>query len=54
MADPPLYLNLATGRALVGIWSLKFYAGNRNVKVNKGITAWIAKSSVLKEGFSFA
>jgi len=53
MADLPLYLNLATGRALVGIQSLKLYAGSGNVKVNKGITAWIAKSSVLKEGFGF-
>jgi len=54
MADPPLCLSLATGRALIGIRSLKLYAGSGNVKVSKGIVAWIVKSSVLKEGFSFA
>jgi len=52
--DPPLYFNLATGRALVGIWSLELYTSNGNVKVSKGIVAWMAKSSMLKEGFSFA
>jgi len=52
--DPPLYLSLATGRAFIGIRSLEFYTGSGNVKVSEGIVAWIAKSSVLKKGFSFA
>jgi len=45
---------LATGRAFIRIQSLKLYTGSGNVKVSEGITAWIAKSSVLKEGFGFA
>ena len=54
MVDLPLCLGLATGRALVGIWSLELCAGSGNVEVGKGIMAWMAKSSVLKEGFGFA